>query len=219
LLDFDQAVTLNPNNDDARAARGLALLMKGNAAEGLPNIDRALERNPNNLMALLGRGVAMLTTGQFDRAVLAFNQVIPRLADDHSARVLRARAYIGKNDTADAMTDLNYVLTFMPGNAEALTLRGEVRSSLRDYGPALTDLNLALDKQETVEGYFARGKIYEVQGDVPRATSDFRRSTELKPKGVFDLLAQAEAKKRIQQMTKRVPCGNAGPANNDGACL
>jgi regulator of sirC expression with transglutaminase-like and TPR domain len=145
--------------------------------------------------------------------------VIPKMADDHAARVLRARAYLGKNDTSDAMTDLNYVLTFTPENAEALTLRGEVRSSLHNYGPALTDLNLALDKQETVEGYFARGKIYEQQGDVPHATSDFRRSTELKPKGVFDLLAQADAKKRIQQMTKRLPCGNSSRAENDGACL
>jgi tetratricopeptide (TPR) repeat protein len=81
------------------------------------------------------------------------------MTDDHATRVLRARAYLGKNDTSDAMTDLDYVLTFMPGNAEALTLRGEVRSLLHDYGPALTDLNLALDKQETIEGYFARGKI------------------------------------------------------------
>jgi tetratricopeptide (TPR) repeat protein len=170
-------------------------------------------------MALLGRGFAMLTTGQFDRAVLAFNQLIPKMTDDHAARVLRARAYLGKNDTSDAMTDLNYVLTFTPENTEALTLRGEVRSSLHDYAAALADLNHALDKQETVEGYFARGKIYEEQADVPHATSDFRRASELKPKAIFDLIAQAEAKKRVQQLSKRLPCGSAGRTENDGACL
>jgi hypothetical protein len=46
------AVTLNPPNDDARAGRELARLMKGNTAEGLPNIDRALERAPDNLKSV-----------------------------------------------------------------------------------------------------------------------------------------------------------------------
>ena len=71
------------------------------------------------------------------------------------------------------MTDLNYVLAFMPENAEALTLRGIVRSSMHEYGTALTDLNQALSKQETVEGYFARGKIHEQQSDVPHADRIF----------------------------------------------
>jgi hypothetical protein len=48
-------VTLNPLNDDARAGRELARLMKGNTAEGLPNIDRALERAPDNLKSVKQR--------------------------------------------------------------------------------------------------------------------------------------------------------------------
>jgi tetratricopeptide (TPR) repeat protein len=117
------------------------------------------------------------------------------------------------------MLDLNHVLQFMPGNAEALTLRGIASSSMREYGAALADLDQALGKLETVEGYFARAKIHELQSDVPHATADFRRATELKPKGVFDLVAQAEAKKHIQQLSKRLPCGSAGRAESDGACL
>ena len=70
-----------------------------------------------------------------------------------------------------------------------------------------------------MEGYFARGNIYQQQRDVPHATSDFRRATELKPRAVFDLLAQAEAKKRIQQLSKSLPCGSTDRTPNDGACL
>jgi tetratricopeptide (TPR) repeat protein len=133
--------------------------------------------------------------------------------------MLRARAFIAQSDTSHAMLDLNYVLNFTPGNAEALTLRGITWSAMHEYGAALNDLGQALDKQETVEGYFARAKIYDLKNDVPHATADFRRATELKPKGVFDLIAQAEAKKRIQQLSKSLPCGSAGRAPSDGACL
>jgi tetratricopeptide (TPR) repeat protein len=170
-------------------------------------------------MALLGRGFAMLTSGQFDRAIVALGQVIARSTDDVPSRVLRARAYLSKNDTSNAMLDLNYALTARPDNAEALTVRGLGWSALHEYANALNDLNQALGKLETVEGYFARAKIYELRNDVPNATADFRRATELKPKGIFDLLAQAEAKKRIQSLSKRVPCGNTGRPATEGECL
>jgi Tfp pilus assembly protein PilF len=44
LADYDQALALERFNDDARAARGLALMYKGNTAEGLPDLNNVLER-------------------------------------------------------------------------------------------------------------------------------------------------------------------------------
>ena len=151
--------------------------------------------------------------------MIAFNQVIGKMADDSAARLLRARAYLARNDSANAMLDLNYVLSFAPGNADALTLRGIVRSSMHDYDAALADLNQALGKKETVEAYFARAKLQESRGDAPHATADFRRATELKPTSLFDLIAQAESKKQIQQLSKQVPCGSAGGTGSTGTCL
>jgi hypothetical protein len=51
------------------------------------------------------------------------------------------------------------------------------------------------------------------------ATADFNRAAELTPRGVLNLLAQAEATKRVRQLSKRLPCGNANWAPGDGACL
>jgi hypothetical protein len=90
---------------------------------------------------------------------------------------------------------------------------------MHEYGAALTDLNQALNKQGTVEGYFARGKIYEQQSDVSHATSDFRRATELKPKAVFDLVAQVEAKSEFSRCRNVCPAGvPAGPRTTARAC-
>ena len=220
LLDFDKALTLNPLDDNARAARGLALLTKGNIAEGLPDINRVLERNPKNELALLGRGIELLSSGQSDRAIAVFNQLVEGPSDDDiSPRMLRARAFLLRKDTANAMQDLNYVLNFRPGNAEALTLRGIAFSGTQNYDKALADLNQGLGKLETIEGYFTRAKIYELKNDVPHATADFRRAAELKPKSLFDLVAQVEARKQVEQLSKRLPCGSSGRSQSDGACL
>ena len=58
-----------------------------------------------------------------------------------------------------------------------------------------------------------RAAIYEAQGKMDKAAGDYRRATELKPLNVFEMGAQAESKKKVDQLSKRVPCAK------DGTCL
>jgi tetratricopeptide (TPR) repeat protein len=220
LVDFDQALVLNQANDLARAARGITLMMKGNNAEGLVDIKNALDRNPNNQLAQLGQGLAMLVSGQYERAIVALNQLVGKnVALDPFARVLRARAYLARQDTASAMADLNLVLGTRPNDADALNLRGITWSSMHEYDKALDDLTRAIAQRETVEGYFSRAKVYEAQNKFDKATDDFRRATQLAPTGVFDVLAQAASKQKIQQLSKQAPCGSSARSPGDGTCL
>jgi tetratricopeptide (TPR) repeat protein len=117
------------------------------------------------------------------------------------------------------MADLNLVLGTHPNDADALRLRGIAFSAMHDYDKALDDLSKAIARRQTVEGYFARAKIYEAQNNIDKATDDFRRATQLAATSVFDVLAQAESKQKIQQLTKRIPCGSPAKAPSDGTCL
>jgi len=219
LVDFDQALVLSPTNDVARAVRGLTLLLKGNNAEGMVDIKNALDRNPNNQIAELGQGLAMLVSGQTDRALLALNQVIGKnTAYDSLARVLRARALLAKNDPTNALIDVNIALGKFPNDPGTLQLRGLVWLAKHDYHKALDDLSRAITKRETVEGYFARARVHEAQNNFDKATDDYRRATQLPAAGVFDVLAQAAARQKIQQLPKKVPCGNSS-SGTEGTCL
>jgi tetratricopeptide (TPR) repeat protein len=156
----------------------------------------------------------MLVSGQYDRSIVALNQLIGKnIAIDSFARMLRARAYLAKKDPVSAMADLNQVLATRPDDADALRLRGIVHSTTKDYERALDDLGRANSLRETIEGYVARAAVYEAQGKIDKAASDYRRATELKPLNVFETLAQAESKKKVDQLSKRVPC------SKDGTCL
>ena len=122
----------------------------------------------------------MVVSGQYDRAIVALNQLVGKnAAYDPFARVLRARAYLGQNDTASAMADLNLVLAARPNDPDALGLRGIAWSAMHENDKALDDLTKAIAQRETVEGYFARAKIYEAQSKFDKATDDFRRATQL----------------------------------------
>jgi tetratricopeptide (TPR) repeat protein len=162
------------------------------------------------------RGLALLTSSQFDRAVVSFNQLVGKMADDTLARILRARALVALKKPADAMSDLDHVLNVRPGFADALALRGIAWSAMLEYNKARDDLDRAISQKETVESYFARAKVHEAQNNPKKATDDFRRATQLTPAGVFDVLAQAESKRKIQELSKRLPCGGSGQT---GTCL
>jgi tetratricopeptide (TPR) repeat protein len=114
---------------------------------------------------------------------------------------------------------VNSILGVRPGDAQALALRGMAWSAMREYSKALEDLNQAIAKQETVENYLARAKVYEARNDVGNAAADLRRATQFAPKNFFETVAQAQAKQKIQQLSKRVPCSSMGLAQNGGACL
>jgi tetratricopeptide (TPR) repeat protein len=159
----------------------------------------------------------MLLSGQNDRALVALNQVIGKSADyDGLARVLRARALLAKNDPASALVDLNAALSSRPNDPGALQIRSLVWLAMHSYDNALDDLNKAITQHETVEVYFARAKLYEAQSKFDKAADDYRRATQLPAATVFDVQAQAAAKQKAQQLSKKVPCGNSSGA---GTCL
>ena len=176
-------------------------------------------RIQQNRVALLGRGLAMIISGQLDRAIVALNQVVGKSTDDTVARLLRARVFLTRGDTKSAMSDVNAILGVRPGDAQALALRGMVWSAMREYSKALEDLDQAIARQETVENYLAPARVYEAKNDIEKASADFRRATEFPPKNVFETLAQTQAKQKIQQLSKRVPCGSMGRTEAGGACL
>jgi Tfp pilus assembly protein PilF len=117
------------------------------------------------------------------------------------------------------MTDLNQVLGTRPDDADALGLRGIVYSQMHEYDKALDDLSKAIAQHETVERYFARATIYEAQNKIDKATSDYKSATQLAPSSVFDILAQAQSKQKIQQLSKSIPCGGSARGNKNETCL
>jgi tetratricopeptide (TPR) repeat protein len=130
-----------------------------------------------------------------------------------------ARAFLAKGDAAGAMPDLDSILAVRSGDVQALTVRGIAWSSMREYSKALDDLNQAIEKQETIENHVARGAVHEAQNNINKAAADFRRAAQLAPKTVFEAAAQNNAKKKAEQLSKRVPCGSGGQGKSSDTCL
>jgi len=61
----------------------------------------------------------------------------------------------------------------------------------------------------------ARARAYEGRNDPARAAADYRHAASLAPRGVFDTIAQAQAREKVKQLSKKVPCGGGA----ESTCL
>jgi tetratricopeptide (TPR) repeat protein len=76
LGQISEAVRLNAEAADARAALGLALLRTSNAEGALTEFEAALSASPGNLELEAGRGAALSALGRHKEALDAFTGVL-----------------------------------------------------------------------------------------------------------------------------------------------
>jgi len=96
-----------------------------------------------------------------------------------------------------------------------------------DIGAFLTLQINGIDALRAIEAdgtkvltYTARASVYEAQGKTDLASVDLRKAAALPAKSAFDTLAQAEAKRRVERLTKQIPCGGGGARTGAGeTCL
>jgi tetratricopeptide (TPR) repeat protein len=122
-----------------------------------------------------------------------------------------------KGEIDRAIVDLDRALKLKSDYGDALTVRGAAFLRKKEYARALEDLDraVALD-QSGLESYLVRAQVHEAQGKTDLAIADLRKASQFPPRTAFELLAQAEAKRRIERLTKATPCPSTGDA---GTCL
>jgi tetratricopeptide (TPR) repeat protein len=107
LLDFDEAIRLNPNHSEAHRWRGDALLNRREFDKALSAYEDAMRLDPNNAMAYLCSGMAWTEKRDFGKARSAFEKAVqlnPQLAHDPTYRRYKAAAESGR--TSSPIPDL-----------------------------------------------------------------------------------------------------------------
>ena len=68
LVDYDQAIKLNPKSDIAYLNRGIAYKAKGDLDRAITDYDQAIIHNPKSFVAYTLRALAYTAKGDPDRA-------------------------------------------------------------------------------------------------------------------------------------------------------
>ncbi|MDR3020902.1 MAG: tetratricopeptide repeat protein, partial [Treponema sp.] len=210
IMNFTDAITLNPNLVGAYMLRGRALAasvsvvfaIEGNfdqistvigsrevTAEmqkiydlALEDYNQAIKLSPNLFKAYLDRGSVFINKGDYDSAIADLNQAIRLDPNNALGYTYRGFAYNRKSDYDRAIADYNQAIRLDPNYTSAYHNRGFLHHSKGDYDRAIADYNQAIkiDPNYTL-AYGNRGYAYYDKGDYNRAIADYNRAIKLDP--------------------------------------
>lgn len=177
LADLDEALRLDPENEEARSTRGTIHLLRGDHARARADLDEAVRLRPESSAAWNNRGLVRLDQGDPAGAREDFTRAIelsPRSAEGY---LNRAVALGGMGRYHEAADDIDHALAILPDDARAHLLRGANRLELGDAAGAVTDLDEALRLDPALaQAHWVRARANERLGKFGEALQDAERA-------------------------------------------
>ncbi|HYP25699.1 MAG TPA: tetratricopeptide repeat protein [Blastocatellia bacterium] len=179
---YTQAITSDPALFQAYYQRAVALISLNRDAEAESDLRKVIELDPSFARAHRALGQILSDRGQTADAVKAFRRAVeldPKLT---RVRIFYASALLKGGDAAAASEQLKAAIEM--GEADAFThaLLGVAldRMGRRDEALAEFGRALALDPNNATarEG---RGRLFEIKGDIARATEDYSAAYRAQP--------------------------------------
>jgi uncharacterized protein (TIGR02145 family) len=181
LVDYTEAIRLDPNYEDAYCCRGNVYSKTGHIDMAIADYNKAIHIDPKYIGAYYCRGCAYGDRGDADKAIADYSTAIqldPRYALAYWGR---GNTYKNKGDLDRALADYNNAIAFDPDCAPAYVSRGNIYSTADDLDMALADYNEALRLSPSAATYSLRGIVYEQKGDTDRALADYNAAIRLDP--------------------------------------
>ena len=183
ILDYDQAIQMNPSYASAFSNRGAAYAGKKDYDQAIQNYDEAIRLNPGHADAFSNRGVAYARKGDYDRAIQNYDEAI-RLKPDHANALYdRGNAYRRKGDYDRAIQNYDEATRLNPNHANAFTNRGIAYGRKGDYDRAIQNYDEAIRLNPNhVNALYNRANAYRRKGDYNQAVQDYDQVIRLNPK-------------------------------------
>jgi murein DD-endopeptidase MepM/ murein hydrolase activator NlpD len=144
LPDFDKAITLEPDFEQAFRSKGDVYRRKGMIKQAIAEFDRAIAIKPDYATAFADRALAYQALGKVDQALQDFDKAIALLPDIAQNYFSRAQVHEHKGTLDAALADLDRAVTLEPNAARHLAARGRVKARLGRNDLAAADFEAAL---------------------------------------------------------------------------
>ncbi len=152
IIDFTEAIALNPASATIFAGRGQARLLAGELDFALADYSEAIRLAPSSASAWLERGHVNLTKGNVDAAIADLTEAIRLNPRSASARNNRGLAHRKKGDLDRAHADYTSAIAVNPIYALAYANRGYLEEARGRKSEAIADLKTALMLDPSITG-------------------------------------------------------------------
>lgn len=182
ILDFTQAITLNPQIPEAYNSRGQAKAVEGDFNGAISDYTLALKISPQFAVAYCNRANAKHSKQDIQGAFSDYNQAI--LLNPQFVEAYNNRAYLKEKQGFfdEALLDYTQAIDLNPQFVEAYSNRGNVRYAKKDYEGAILDFTQAIQlNPQYALAYSNRGGAKLAQGELDSALSDYNQAIALAP--------------------------------------
>ncbi|MDQ7249291.1 tetratricopeptide repeat protein [Dongia sedimenti] len=147
ILDFSEALKVDPQATDALYNRGAAYALMGQTNSALADFAHLLDLAPNDADTLFYRALIYVNQGKTEAAVKDLSAVLGQRPDDAISRLQRAGLLIALGRNEDAISDLNALLKKEPTALDALYNRGRAEMLKGDNAAAADDFETVMQSR------------------------------------------------------------------------
>lgn len=179
MIDFNKALQLDPNNENALRERGFNFYVAEKIPEAIADFEAALKLDSMDapIYAYLAR---IHKRTNIDQALADYNTYLKIKTDDPYAYVERGQLLEGQNKPELALPDYNRVIELLPTDAIGYSNRADLYLRQKKYALGIADLNKTIElRPSDSSGYSRRGLVYEVQGKYDIAIDDYDHALKL----------------------------------------
>ena len=184
VLDYDMALQLAPNLEDAWFGRGRAWTERGEWQRAMGDFNRAIELKPNLARHYVLRGEGYAALRDYERALADFEHAI-RLEPGNNPFAYHMRgAIFRRNGNFDgAISSHDQGLRIYSADVFGLASRAYALSEKGDNDRALADTEQALRvAPNSAYAFLMRGLVFSRKGNFTRAIADFDETIRISPK-------------------------------------
>ncbi|MFD0987559.1 tetratricopeptide repeat protein [Methyloligella solikamskensis] len=185
IEDFNESITLSPENASVYNNRGNALLQLGHAEEAVKDFDRAIALSPNYGVAFNNRGNAHVALNEYDAAFQDYRKAVQLMSTSAVPLNGRGKSHAALKRYHAAIRDLTKAVEADASCRACYANRGKAYLAIDSYDNAASDFTQALlGNPDDLELLLLRGKAYLGARQYAPARKDLDRLIELKPDGL-----------------------------------
>ena len=205
IKDFDQAIELNPDYQNAWYNRGKVKARLGQHKEAIKDYNQAIELNPNDPDVWINRGNAKDDLRQYEEAIKDYNQAIELNPNDPYAWNNRgvAKAELGQHK--EAIKDFDQAIKLNPDYQNAWNNRGVAKAELGQHKEAIKDFDQAIKlNPNDPYAWNNRGNAKAELGQHKEAIKDYNKAIKLNPNDPYAWNNRGNAKDDLRQYKEAI---------------
>jgi tetratricopeptide (TPR) repeat protein/S1-C subfamily serine protease len=199
LLDFNKAISLDPNSARGYLSRGILNYRAGNSnSKTILDIDKAISLDDRSEVAYFLRANSKLQLGDNKGALLDAETGISIEPKSHLGYIARGNAKSQLGDRQGALLDFDKAIAVEPNQTYPFTNRGSFRAKLGDRQGSLSDFDRAASINPNESAiYSSRGAIKLNFGDKKGALADYNRAIMLDSKSFLGYVGRGFVREQL----------------------